>query len=450
MTRDNLFWIWLSLRLGPANRIFTKLLDRFGSPYEIFEADESVIDSLEGLSPRTKNALLDKELDSSYRIVSFCEENDVQILKYGDANYPSRLKTLQDPPILLYCKGTLPELTSNLFIGVVGTRKMSEYGMKTAYKISYELASCGAIIVSGMALGIDSVASCGAIEARGRTIAVLGCGIDVTYPSQHARLKGIIENNGAVITEFPPSTPPEGRNFPIRNRIISGLCQGTLVIEANMRSGALITAKDAIFQGRDVYAVPGNLDGRNAIGTNKLIHDGAQMVLDSRDILRNYEDIYGHVIFTEKLSSAKRRSELNVGALERMGVAVRLYDSRDRGELEQQFKAEQNRREISEKIKAESSKEGKATRKEDKKARAEKVEKPFAQEKPKGDDSVAVLATLSDAHRKIFEEMPIDRAVPTDFFIKLGYSMGQIMSALTVLEIKGLVQSMPGGLYLKA
>ncbi len=450
MTRDNLFWIWLSLRLGPANRIFTGLLERFGSPYEIFEADESVLDTLEGLTPRMKNALLDKELDSSYRIISFCEENDVGILKYTDANYPSRLKMLQDPPVLLYYRGILPDLTSNVFIGVVGTRKMSEYGMRTAYRISYELASCGAIIVSGMALGIDSVSACGAIEARGRTIAVLGCGIDVTYPSQHARLKGIIENNGAVITEYPPSTPPEGRNFPIRNRIISGLSQGTLVVEADMRSGALITARDAILQGRDVYAVPGNLDGRNTSGTNKLIHDGAQMVIDSKDILRNYEDIYGHVIFTEKLASSKHRSELNLDALERMGVAVRLYDNADRRELENQFKNEQSRREISDKIKAKTERMGKQERKDEKRARSEAATQPCEEQRARGDDSAAVLATLSETHRKIFEEMPLDRAVPTDFFIKLGYSMGQIMSALTVLEIKGLIQSMPGGLYSKA
>jgi DNA processing protein len=432
--------------LGPANRIFTKLLDRFGSPYEIFEADEGVIDSLEGLTPRMRAALLNKELDSSYRILSFCEENDVGILKYSDERYPSKLKMLQDPPVLLYFKGRLPSLTSNVFIGVVGTRKMSEYGMKMAYKISYELASCGAVIVSGMALGIDSVAACAAIEAKGRTIAVLGCGIDITYPAQHARLKGIIENNGVVMTEFPPATPPEGRNFPIRNRIISGLSQGTLVVEADLGSGALITAKDAILQGRDVYAVPGNLDGKNTGGTNKLIHDGAQLVLETGDILRNYEDVYAHVLFPENLSRAKRHSDLNVDALERMGVAVRLYDSRDRREIEREFKNEQSRRPISDNI---------APKAEEKKASPKKAGKEKQREekeeikKRDGDDSIAVLATLSETHRRIFEEMPIDHSVPIDFFTKLGYSMGEIMSTLTILEIKGLIQSMPGGLYAK-
>jgi DNA processing protein len=198
---ETLYWIWLSLRCPPACRKFPELLKLFGSPFEIYRADEEVLEQVKDLDDRLRNALCNKELEEAYRILEFCAKQGIRVLPYGDAAYPARLRNLQDPPILLYCRGVLPDFDRRLCIAVVGTRRMSEYGKRSAYKISYELAGTGTVVVSGMALGIDSAAACGALEAGGTTVAVIGSGIDVVYPREHRKLCELIAANGAVISE---------------------------------------------------------------------------------------------------------------------------------------------------------------------------------------------------------------------------------------------------------
>ena len=247
---QNLYWIWLAEACGAASKSFVRLIDRFSDPFEIYSLDEEEIERIEGIGERLKSKLCDKQLERAYSVIRACKSGKIDVIAYGDKRYPSRLKKLEDAPAVLFCKGRFPDFDSRLCIGMVGTRKMSEYGKESAYKIAYEMAAANAVVVSGMALGIDSVAACGALAAGGTTVAVLGCGVDVVYPKQHAALYEKIAKHGAVISEFMPSSSPEKYNFPIRNRIISGLCQGTLVVEGDKRSGALITAKCALMQGR--------------------------------------------------------------------------------------------------------------------------------------------------------------------------------------------------------
>ena len=316
---ETLFSVWLSLCAGIANAEFAPLVDRFGSAYALFCAQESDIETLD-ISENFKGRLCDKRLDEAYAVVEYCQKHGVGILSYTDPAYPSTLRAIKTPPCVLYYKGKLPDFEKRLFISMVGTRSMSEYGKEMAYRISYELASTGVVVVSGMALGVDAACAVGALAAKGCTIAVLGCGIDIAYPKQHERLMHAIAEQGLVLTEFPPSTPPRGYHFPLRNRIISALGVGTLVVEADLGSGALITAREAIVQGKDIYAVPGNVGDQNTSGTNALIRDGAAVVLGARDILHNYAFLYRDSVDTARLMRAQERSDPDPAVFARYGV----------------------------------------------------------------------------------------------------------------------------------
>ena len=249
----SLYWIWLSLRVGEGKTGIAELLEHFGSPENIYDADAHELGDYFGRTRRALcESLSDKNLDEAYRIESYCVKNGISILCYSQKDYPRLLTNLKNPPIILYARGKIADLDERVAIGVVGTRSITEYGRQSAYKIGYELAAAGAVVVSGLALGNDSVAACGALDAGGRTIAVRGSGLDRIYPAAHTKLATEIAKTGMIVSEYPPRASPSRGSFPTRNRIISGLSQGTLVIEASRGSGALITAKDAILQGRDI------------------------------------------------------------------------------------------------------------------------------------------------------------------------------------------------------
>ena len=448
---DNLIkWTWLSLKLGAASPVFPVLYGKMGDIEAIYGADYDAYVNAE-IGEKYAELLADKNLSYAREIVSYCAKYNVQILTYDDGKYPKTLRSLKNPPVLLYVAGKLPDLNHNLCISVVGTRRMSEYGMRHAYKISYEMASAGAVIVSGMALGIDGIASCGAIAAGGKTIAVLGCGIDVVYPREHATLEKIIMHNGAVITEYPPSTKPQGVNFPIRNRIISGLSQGTLVVDADIKSGAMITAKEAIIQGRDIYAVPGNIDGRNTLGTNSLIRDGAQAVLCGRDVIQNYTYIYRDTLNLSNLAKAEKNSDIDLRAVRDMEVSVRHYSEKSDDEnIPAKLPEMPNKARREKKLEAENS--SKIEQRVEPAKRAEKTENKT--DKPKeeayaSDASQKIIDSLNDKQRAVFDEIPLDKPITVDGLMKLGFTMGEIMSSLTILEIKGLISSLPGALYIR-
>ena len=286
---EQVLWIWLSLACTPGTENFSKLISEFETVDAIYALDESELKRVIGSKSCDFSALLDKDTKKAEEIFKYCAEKNIGILKYSDKEYPESLRSISNPPVLLYYRGVLPDFESLFCISVVGTRRLSEYGLKNAFTISRDLASAGATIVSGMALGVDGVAHAGALSGGGITIAVLGSGIDVCYPADHKLLAREIVKNGCVFTEYAPGTKPEKFNFPRRNRIISGLSKATLVIEGRERSGALLTARHAESQGRALYALPGNVGNSNSELCNLLIKNGAKLCTCADDIVRDFE-----------------------------------------------------------------------------------------------------------------------------------------------------------------
>ena len=450
-SNDILFWIWLSRRFGAGSKWYPVLLERFGTPYDIYNAeDEEIATLMPELGMKERRALSNKNLDEAYEIAGYCKRGGYSMLCYDDPRYPLSYRSLSDPPVLLYYRGTLPDFQNRLCIAMVGTRRMSAYGCRMAYKIAYELAAAGVIVVSGMALGGDSVAACAALAAGGQTVAILGNGIDVAYPSEHAGFKKILEQRAFVMSEYAPGTEPNAHHFPVRNRLISGLCQGVLVIEGADKSGALITADRALTQGRDVYAIPANIDDPNAAGVNRLIRDGARVALCADDILKQYSLLYRHTAGAIAGAALGKRSDCDADMLDRMGV----YALSGRGNL---------RVPASEIVKGVATEvtvvpapaPAKST---PKKIKEPSVTKTATSQKPQvaptkpceADHSSEILQSLGERERAVFEAIPMDHPLAIDRLQSLGYSTGELLAALSLLEIRGLIQTLPGGLYCRA
>lgn len=284
------YWLWLITRKGLGNQGVEQVLERFGSPEQAYFADPAEYDLLPG-GPAA--ALRDRSMDAAERIMGDCDRLGVRIMTRQDADYPSRLRQLDDAPHVLYLKGSLPDFDEEAAIGVVGTRNATEYGKSVASRLGMELARGGAVVVSGTAAGIDTCAVRGALQGGGIPVCVLGGGIDVPYPKGNRYLYEDVAAAGLLVSEYPPGTENLGPHFPIRNRIISGLSLGIVVVEAGeFGSGAVITANHALDQGRDVFAVPGNVDAKESRGCNRLIQQGAKPVLGAEDILCEYRSLY--------------------------------------------------------------------------------------------------------------------------------------------------------------
>jgi DNA processing protein len=278
-------WIALNMIRGIGPRTANLLLDRFGSPANVFAASRDAL-AAEGLKPETIAQLHDTEiLDKAQAEIERLEALGAQVLTLADESYPRLLREIYDPPIALYVRGELESALAQPTIAVVGSRRCSTYGTNAANFLARELAAHGITIVSGLARGIDGAAHRGALEAGGKTVGVIGTGMDVIYPKEHKKLTEEMVASGAVVSEFPLCTPPLAQNFPYRNRVISGLCLGVLIVEAAEHSGSLITARLASEQGREVFAVPGNITSQTSFGPNYLIKDGAKLVQHWRDVI---------------------------------------------------------------------------------------------------------------------------------------------------------------------
>ena len=242
-------WIWLATRPDMNDREKLVALEHFHDPEDIFFAQAEHYGQVTGLSENAVEALKDKNLLPAEQVLADCARGKIHILTFRDGAYPARLKNISDPPLVLYYKGTLPDFDGLPVIGVVGTRKASLYGMTAAKRLGYQIGRCGGMVVSGAASGIDGVAMQGALSADTPVVGILGCGVDVVYPLSNKGLFADTERHGCLISEFVPGTPPYKWNFPKRNRIISGIADGVLVVEAPEKSGALITARQALEQG---------------------------------------------------------------------------------------------------------------------------------------------------------------------------------------------------------
>lgn len=279
------YWLWLTTRDDLGAETIRKLTTSFGTPEFLYGATREQLMQT-GLKPRQINALCDKDLSRAEDILRVCEQKKIQIITIEDSAYPDRLREIADPPAVLYVRGTLPDFDRAPGVTIVGTRSCSAYGLRMAERFGAALAKAGFTVISGMARGIDTAAHRGCLKADGTTVAVLAGGVDLCYPPENKYLMGDIMLAGAVISENPPGTPNEGFRFPIRNRIMSGLAAATLIVEAPLHSGALISARQAFEQGREVFAVPGPLDVPSSAGCNRLIRDEcARLVTGPMDIV---------------------------------------------------------------------------------------------------------------------------------------------------------------------
>ena len=285
--------MWLSLIKGLGSRKKLELLQEYGNPKKIYNLTESELLRVRGIGKELAKKILDKNIkEQIYKHIKYMQKYKIDIISINDKKYPQILKQIYDPPISLYIKGNA-EILNGKNIAIVGCRNSSKYGEEAAKYFAYNLSTKGINIISGLARGIDTYAHIGNLGAMmhnsndicGKTIAVVGNGIDIIYPKENKYLEEkIIKSGGCIISEYPLGTKPEKFNFPARNRIISGLSKGVLVIEARAKSGTLITIDFALQQGRDVYVVPGNINSVNSVGTNDLIKQGAKLVTRVEEI----------------------------------------------------------------------------------------------------------------------------------------------------------------------
>ena len=293
------YWVWLAELPRLKGPFRLALLRHFGSPEDIFFADREELLLAEDVPPGQAELALNRDLSAADRILADCQRLGQRILTIQDAEYPQRLRNIFDPPLVLYVKGRMPVMDEEAAIAVVGTRECTPYGTACGERLGRELAASGAVVVTGLARGVDSAAARGALRAGGTVVGVTGGGLDVVYPPENGDLYADVAARGVLLSEYPPGSPPDKAHFPVRNRIMSGLSVAALVVEAPGHSGALITARLALEQGREVYAVPGPIDAPDSVGCNRLIRDGAGLAAEGWDILRDFQER-----FPEKLRPA--------------------------------------------------------------------------------------------------------------------------------------------------
>ncbi len=299
-------WISLNMTPGVGPRAATKLLERFGSPDAVFHGRRTELESLR-MKPETIESILRREFhEKAATELERVKALGGDILILDDGSYPVMLREIDDPPPVLYVKGDWQSCFDQPGVGVIGSRMCSTYGVNASEMLSRDLASRGITIVSGLARGIDTAAHRGAIAGKGKTIGVIGTGIDTVYPKENSRLvREILDSDGCIVSQFPLGTPPLAENFPYRNRIISGLSLGVLIVEASERSGSLITARLAMEQNREVMAVPGNITSGNSYGTNYLIKSGAKLVQQWQDVVAELPSEIAATILPPKIEKQK-------------------------------------------------------------------------------------------------------------------------------------------------
>ena len=396
MTDGRAFWIWLQSRLGIGLSVNSEaIVQYFGTAEELYHAGVFEWRLSNVFTPKQIEKLLNQDLSEAEQILQICQKNQYDIVTPDDERYPPMLFKLPNFPLVLYVNGDLDCLKNKIAIAVVGTREPTRNSVSVAGALNASMARAGAVIVSGGALGIDSASHTGALNAHGNTVAVLGCGLDADYLPANRALRHEIARNGAVITEYPPGTHALARNFPIRNRIIAGLAYGTVVIEAGVKSGSLITAQYAAQQGRDVYAVPGDLLSSKFSGANKLIQDGAKPVFSAMDVLADYASVY-----PEMIDAAKIETELYMKTYEDPPSARPIEDN------------------------------------------PRKQKKGAIQFIP-----FDAPPLLSENAKKIYFAFDSEEMHSEELIIKTALDAGSFSSAITELELLGIIESRPGRTY---
>lgn len=442
---DILYWIWLNTILSPGQKAADILLAAFPTAEDLFHASEKEVDKLH-IHEDLKEKILRHDLSEAEKIREYCFSNRIGLLPFDSPFFPEKLKQIEKKPFLFYYRGQLPDLNEKICFAMVGTRKATDYGKRNAYTLSYDLARSGGIVVSGLALGIDAFSHQAALDAGGKTVAVLGCGIDIVYPKENLTLFRNIAHFGTILTEYKPGTRPLAFHFPVRNRVISGLSVGTTVVEADMRSGAMITAHLADEQGRDVFAVPGQIGESNSRGTNSLIRDGATIVTRVQDILDKYEKYFP----TDLLAARLRAYDpmLDANGFSKVAQPPLFSPSAP-------LKEEKSERVIifPDPPPADRTKEPddlppfESKPKEPKKAigYVRYEEEDISLSPPRPDEN----AELSDLEKKILVKMPSEGGISVDELTADGLPVSEVVTALTLLELKNYISSEPGGRFTK-
>ena len=395
------YWLWLAHRPGMNEHVKRMLLEYFHTPEAVYHASPAQLMQIQGLRQQAVTALSDKNLSIFQAALEYCEKENIQIVTYNDEAYPNRLKNIYDPPLVLYYKGQFPKFDDIPAISIVGTRKSTAYGCMVAGKIAAEISACGGIIVSGLAAGIDAAAMTGALHAGSTTVGVLGTGVDVVFPKENRELFRQVACNGCILSEFLPKTGGLKWNFPKRNRIISGLCVATVVVEAPERSGALTTARQALEQGRDVYAVPGNIDLPSFAGSNNLLKEGAGSVTCGWDVIGEYASIFPDKI--HKIDPAAKGSRSTAGA-------------------SSPPRSPRNSEKTPEKVK-----------------KAVDIPQPSPYI-----DIKNTLPAFSSQEEQIIDAIDIGGTCVDDIIARTGIASGVLLRSLTMLELKGAIVRLPG------
>lgn len=398
MSENLRYWLWLQRALGEGAYI-KNILEDFGSAKGLYNSNIIEWRMSCALTSKQINKLEQTDINSIEEIIYTCEKNGWTVIDYDDERYPNRLKEIYNPPCVLYVDGDFPDIDSLAAIGIVGTRKASEYAIKVTHIMSRGITECGALVVSGGALGVDTAAHKGALTAGGKTVAVLGCGLGAKYLNENKSLRDVIKNHGALVTEYPPFTRAGKTTFPMRNRIISGLSVGVLVVEAGVKSGSLITSNFALEQGRDVFAIPASVLSVDFAGTNKLIDDGAIVATKPEQIVLAY---------------AERFASLDISRLR--SVSELMCDETDNSA---------NVNQTDDKLSFDTIEENRSKRLENEK----------------------LSLTLGGSAKKVYQCLN-DSFLHIDTIIeKTGLSSSAVISSITQLEVMGLVQSASGKRY---
>jgi DNA processing protein len=407
------YYIALSSAIGTANKCTPKILYNFGSARNFIESGFDAWKSV-GLHKSRIDKLKSAEADieRAEKIMDYCAKKGYKIITVESPEYPERLKRIPDFPLVLYIDGTLPQIDDEVAIAVVGTRNASNYGTKVAHIISSGLVKGGAMIVSGGAMGIDSVAHKAALINGAKTVAVLGGGFDSGYLVSNKELRKEITKNGAVITEFEPGLKASKFTFPVRNRIISGLCLGTVVIEAGIKSGSLITAEHALEQGRDVFAAPGSVISPSFEGTNKFLREGAKPVFSAVDVLEEYTNLYPH--------------KINLNNIPPLATDLDKYHTERNKEKEQKQKQKTN----------------KIT------ANENKTDFDLDEQIPtKPKVKKVLIEGVSEGAKIVYEKLTFEPTLFDDLLITTDLDTDILARSLTELEIYGMIESTSGNKY---
>ena len=412
---SSLYWVWLQQALGYANENNGVIHSKGIEPKDLYGKSYDELASYGIFNPKQILAMLETPLSKAEEIVKNSEAQGIKIYSIAHEHYPNRLRNIPGPPLCLYVKG-LTEVFEGIddmpLVTIVGARKFSSYGRIIATAFSEALADMGFVIVSGLALGIDSFAHRGALKMNGKTIAVIGAGLDIDYPKGNSAIRELIEENGCVISEYALGTQPKAYNFPMRNRILTGISVGTLVCEAGERSGTLITAGHAISQGKDLFAVPNDIFDENGKGTLKLIKQGARVASSPKDIIDEYYWRFRKYLNKDRLLDdytikGKKDKEL--------GLAVSFIKQNDNPLAQEASKSE---------------------------ARAEEAPKPKKPKKKK-----APPTYLTDNQRLLYDALEYEGQSAQELSAKSGLDVSLLLGVLTELEIYGLAKSSPGQRY---